>query len=41
VSDPTTVDAMTRSEEELRVGTRERESGCARLGKFVVEEEVT
>jgi uncharacterized protein (TIGR02271 family) len=41
VSGPTTDDAMTRSEEELRVGTRERESGRARLRKFVVEEEVT
>jgi len=34
-------DAMTRSEEELRVGTRERETGRARLRKYVVEEEVT
>jgi uncharacterized protein (TIGR02271 family) len=41
VSGRTTDDAMTRSEEELRVGTRERESGRARLRKFVVEEEVT
>ena len=32
---------MTRSEEELRVGTTERESGRARLRKYVVEEEVT
>ena len=32
---------MTRSEEELRVGTAERESGRARLQKYVVEEEVT
>jgi uncharacterized protein (TIGR02271 family) len=32
---------MTRSEEELRVGTAEREAGRARLKKYVVEEEVT
>jgi uncharacterized protein (TIGR02271 family) len=37
----TTDDAMTRSEEELRVGTAEREAGRARLRKFVVEDEVT
>jgi uncharacterized protein (TIGR02271 family) len=37
----TTDDAMTRSEEELRVGTSERESGRVRLQKYVVEEEVT
>jgi uncharacterized protein (TIGR02271 family) len=41
VSGPTTDDAMTRSEEEVKVGTTERESGRARLRKFVVEEEVT
>jgi uncharacterized protein (TIGR02271 family) len=41
VSGPTTDDAMTRSEEELRVGTRERESGRVRLRKYVVEDEVT
>jgi uncharacterized protein (TIGR02271 family) len=40
-SGPTTDDAMTRSEEELRVGTTERESGRVRLQKYVVEEEVT
>jgi uncharacterized protein (TIGR02271 family) len=40
-SEPTTDDAMTRSEEELRVGTRERESGRVRLRKYVVEDEVT
>jgi uncharacterized protein (TIGR02271 family) len=34
-------DAMTRSEEELRVGTTERESGRVRLRKYVVEDEVT
>jgi uncharacterized protein (TIGR02271 family) len=39
-SGPTTDDAMTRSEEELRVGTRERESGRVRLKKYVVEDEV-
>jgi uncharacterized protein (TIGR02271 family) len=41
VSGPTSDDAMTRSEEELRVGTTEREAGRARLRKHVVEEEVT
>jgi uncharacterized protein (TIGR02271 family) len=40
-SGPTTDDAMTRSEEELRVGTAERETGRARLRKYVVEDEVT
>jgi uncharacterized protein (TIGR02271 family) len=40
-SGPTTDDAMTRSEEELRVGTTERESGRVRLQKYIVEEEVT
>ena len=40
-SGPTTDDAMTRSEEEVNVGTAERESGRARLRKYVVEEEVT
>ena len=39
-SGPTTDEAMTRSEEELRVGTAERESGRARLRKYVVTEEV-
>jgi uncharacterized protein (TIGR02271 family) len=34
-------EAMTRSEEELRVGTARREAGRARLKKYVVEEEVT
>jgi uncharacterized protein (TIGR02271 family) len=37
-SGPTTDDAMTRSEEELRVGTAEREAGRARLRKYVVTE---
>jgi uncharacterized protein (TIGR02271 family) len=41
VSGPTTDDAMTRSEEELRVGTAKRERGRARLKKYVVTEEVT
>jgi uncharacterized protein (TIGR02271 family) len=40
VSGPTTDDAMTRSEEELRVGTTQRERGGARLRKYVVTEEV-
>ena len=39
-SGPTTDEAMTRSEEELRVGTAERERGRARLRKYVVTEEV-
>ena len=39
-SGPTTDDAMTRSEEELRVGTTEREAGRARLRKHVVTEDV-
>jgi len=33
--------AMTRSEEELRVGTTQREAGRARLRKYVVTENVT
>ncbi len=41
VPGPTTDDAMTRSEEELRVDTTERESGRVRLRKYVVEDEVT
>jgi uncharacterized protein (TIGR02271 family) len=40
-SGPTTDDAMTRSEEELRVGTERREAGRARLRKYVVTENVT
>lgn len=40
-SGPTTDDAMTRSEEELRVGTRSEESGRVRLRKYVVSEDVT
>jgi uncharacterized protein (TIGR02271 family) len=39
-SGPTTDNAMTRSEEELRVGTTERERGRARLRKYVVTEQV-
>ncbi|HEX8862590.1 MAG TPA: PRC and DUF2382 domain-containing protein [Actinomycetes bacterium] len=35
-----TDDAMTRSEEELRVGTAQRERGRVRLRKYVVTEEV-
>ena len=34
-------DAMTRSEEELRVGTRQREAGQARLRKWVETERVS
>ena len=40
-SGPTTDNAMTRSEEELRVGKTEHESGRARLRKYVVEDQVT
>lgn len=39
-SGPTTDDAMTRSEEELRVGKTEQERGRARLRKYIVTEEV-
>jgi uncharacterized protein (TIGR02271 family) len=39
-SGPTTDDAMTRSEEELRVGTTSREAGRARLRKYVVTDTV-
>jgi uncharacterized protein (TIGR02271 family) len=38
VSGPTTDDAMTRSEEELRVGTTQRERGRVRLRKYVTTE---
>src|SRR3712207_4028183 len=41
VSGPTTDNAMTRSEEELKVGTAKREAGRARLRKYVVTENVT
>jgi uncharacterized protein (TIGR02271 family) len=40
-SGPDTDDAMTRSEEELAVGTRTKEGGRARLRKYVVTENVT
>jgi uncharacterized protein (TIGR02271 family) len=41
VSGPETDRAMTRSEEELRVGTAKRQSGTARLRKYVVTEHET
>ena len=41
VSGPETDGAMTRSEEELAVGTTQRESGRARLRKHVITENVT
>ena len=41
VSGPNTDEAMTRSEEELRIGTQHREVGRARLRKYVVTEQVT
>jgi uncharacterized protein (TIGR02271 family) len=41
VSGPTTDDAMTRSEEELQVGTQTRERGRARLRKQVTTEQQT
>ena len=40
-SGPTTDDAMTRSEEELRVGKAKREAGTVRLKKYVVTENAT
>jgi uncharacterized protein (TIGR02271 family) len=40
-SGPTTDDAMTRSEEELQVGTETRERGRARLRKYVTTEQQT
>jgi uncharacterized protein (TIGR02271 family) len=40
-SGPTTDEAMTRSEEQVRVGTESREAGRARLRKYVVTENVT
>jgi stress response protein YsnF len=39
-TEPETDDAMTRSEEELVVGTRRRSRGRARLRKYVVTEHV-
>src|SRR5215203_60118 len=41
VSGPNTDEAMTRSEEEVRVGTASQERGRARLRKYVVNENVT
>jgi uncharacterized protein (TIGR02271 family) len=40
-SGPTTDQAMTRSEEQVTVGTRQVEAGRARLRKYVVTENVT
>lgn len=40
-SGPTTDDAMTRSEERLRVGTEKVPTGKARLRKYVTRENVT
>src|SRR5215217_7792218 len=40
-SGPITDDAMSRSEEELRVGTETRERGRARLRKYVTTEQQT
>jgi uncharacterized protein (TIGR02271 family) len=40
-SGPSTDDAMTRSEEQVRVGTARQEVGRARLRKYVVTENVT
>jgi len=37
---PTTDDAMTRSEEELRIGTTQRERGRVRLRKYVTTEQI-
>ncbi|NAZ82241.1 DUF2382 domain-containing protein [Kineococcus sp. R8] len=39
-SGPNTDDAMTRSKEELRVGTETREAGRARLRKYITAEHV-
>jgi uncharacterized protein (TIGR02271 family) len=40
-SGPTTDDAMTRSEEQLNVGTEQREAGRVRLRKYVTTETET
>lgn len=40
-SGPTTDDAMTRSEEQVRIGTEKVEAGRARLRKYIVTENVT
>jgi uncharacterized protein (TIGR02271 family) len=41
VSGQETDDAMTRSEEEVSFGTTQRETGRARLRKYIVEDQVT
>jgi uncharacterized protein (TIGR02271 family) len=41
VSGPETDNAMTRSEEEVSIGTAQRERGRARLRKYIVTENVT
>lgn len=41
VSGPETDEAMTRSEERLRVGTEQVQTGRARLRKYIVTENVT
>jgi uncharacterized protein (TIGR02271 family) len=41
ISGPETDDAMTRSEEQLNVGTQQREAGRVRLRKWVETENVT
>jgi uncharacterized protein (TIGR02271 family) len=40
-SGPNTDDAITRSEEQLHVGTRQQEAGRARLRKYIVTEQET
>ncbi|MEJ7743765.1 MAG: PRC and DUF2382 domain-containing protein [Nocardioidaceae bacterium] len=40
-SEPVTDGAMTRSEEQMKVGTRSEEAGRARLRKYVVTENVS
>ncbi|MGY1836868.1 DUF2382 domain-containing protein [Blastococcus sp. SYSU DS0510] len=40
-SGPTTDDAMTRSEEQLHIGTQRVETGRARLRKYIVSENVS
>jgi uncharacterized protein (TIGR02271 family) len=40
ISGPTTDEAMTRSEERLRVGTERVQTGRARLRKYIVTEDV-
>ena len=41
VSGPETDNAMTRSEEEVSVGTAQRESGRVRMRKYIVTDQVT